>query len=76
MAVYDVELDATGLICPMPLLKAKKCLHQMQSGQVLRVVSTDPTSVDDFNAFVTVTQHQLIDMVEIDDQYYFYLKKN
>jgi tRNA 2-thiouridine synthesizing protein A len=47
----DVELDAVGLTCPMPLLKAKRALNGMASGQVLRVVATDPGSVRDFEVF-------------------------
>lgn len=48
---HDVELDAIGLTCPMPLLKAKRTLNGMASGQVLRIVATDPGSVRDFEVF-------------------------
>lgn len=48
---FDKDLDARGLNCPLPILRAKKALADMQSGQVLRIVSTDPGSVKDFAAF-------------------------
>ena len=59
--VIDVDLDTRGLNCPLPILKAKKALAQMQSGQVLRVVSTDTGSVKDFQAFARQTGNDLID---------------
>jgi len=55
----DRELDARGLNCPLPILKAKKALAEMQSGQVLRVVATDAGSVRDFQAFAKMTGHEL-----------------
>ena len=51
MAEYDQELDACGLSCPLPILRAKKALTRMASGQVLRIIATDPGSVKDFEAF-------------------------
>lgn len=57
----DVELDTRGLNCPLPILKAKKALSGMESGQTLRVVATDSGSVRDFQAFARQTGNELID---------------
>lgn len=57
----DKELDARGLNCPLPILKAKKALSDMQSGQTLRVVATDAGSVRDFQAFAKQTGNDLLD---------------
>ena len=57
----DIEVDARGLNCPLPILKAKKALNAMQSGQTLRVVSTDAGSVRDFQAFAKQTGNELVD---------------
>jgi len=56
----DVELDTRGLNCPLPILKAKKALSAMTSGQVLKVVSTDTGSLRDFAAFAKQTGHELL----------------
>ncbi|MBP7484216.1 MAG: sulfurtransferase TusA family protein [Aquabacterium sp.] len=55
------ELDARGLICPLPILKAKKALSDMHSGEVLKVLATDPGSVRDFQAFARQTGNDLLD---------------
>jgi tRNA 2-thiouridine synthesizing protein A len=57
----DRELDTRGLNCPLPILKAKKALSEMESGQVLRVVSTDPGSKRDFAAFAKQTGNELLE---------------
>lgn len=59
-AAFDRELDARGLHCPLPILKAKKALAELTSGQVLRVVATDPGSTRDFQAFARQTGHELV----------------
>lgn len=56
----DKELDARGLNCPLPILKAKKALAEMQSGQLLRIVATDAGSVRDFQAFARQTGNDLV----------------
>jgi TusA-related sulfurtransferase len=56
----DRDLDTKGLNCPLPILKAKKALSEMASGQVLRVVSTDPGSTRDFQAFAKQTGNELL----------------
>ena len=57
----DREIDTRGLNCPLPILKAKKSLNEMQSGQLLRVVATDPGSVRDFQAFSRQTGNELVE---------------
>ena len=57
------EVDARGLNCPLPILKAKKGLAELQSGQLLRVLSTDPGSVRDFQAFAKQTGNELVEQV-------------
>ncbi len=57
------ELDTRGLLCPLPILKAKKALADMASGELLRVVSTDPGSVRDFQAFARQTGNELIEQL-------------
>jgi TusA-related sulfurtransferase len=57
----DKEVDARGLNCPLPILKAKKALSEMQSGQALRVVATDPGSLRDFAAFARQTGNELLE---------------
>jgi tRNA 2-thiouridine synthesizing protein A len=55
------EIDTRGLNCPLPILKAKKALAELSSGQLLKVVATDPGSVRDFQAFTRQTGHELVD---------------
>lgn len=71
----DQELDARGLNCPLPILRAKKALNGMSSGQTLRIRATDPGSVKDFQAFAKQTGNLLLDSNEADGEYYFVLKK-
>lgn len=70
-----VEVDATGLACPMPLLKAKRALNVMQVGQRLRVLATDQGSVRDFRVFAELSGHLLLDSAEIDGVYSYLLEK-
>jgi tRNA 2-thiouridine synthesizing protein A len=57
---FHKELDARGLNCPLPILKAKKALAELQSGEVLRIMATDPGSVRDFQAFATNRQRPVV----------------
>ncbi|MBS7806755.1 sulfurtransferase TusA family protein [Variovorax sp. PCZ-1] len=61
----DKELDTRGLNCPLPILKAKKALAELASGQMLKVVATDPGSVRDFQAFAKQTGNELVDQQTI-----------
>lgn len=72
---FDREVDARGLNCPLPILRAKKALADLQSGQVLKVMSTDPGSVRDFDAFARQTGHELLRRDEGQREWTFYLKR-
>jgi tRNA 2-thiouridine synthesizing protein A len=76
MADFDQELDASGLNCPLPILRAKKTLNGMDSGQVLRIVATDPGSVKDFEAFAKQTGNELLQSWEEGGKFLFQLKKS
>lgn len=76
MAEYDQELDATGLNCPLPILRAKKALSGLEPGQVLRIIATDPGSVKDFEAFSKQTGNELLESKEEGGKFYFLLKKS
>lgn len=71
-----VELDATGLECPMPLLKAKRALNSMERGQRLRVLATDAGSMRDFQLFAEQSGHLLLSSSELDGVYTYLLQKN
>ncbi len=71
----DLELDARGLNCPLPILRAKKALNSMSSGQILHVVATDPGSIKDFEAFARQTGNDLIESNEVDGEFLFLVKK-
>lgn len=75
MAEYNRELDASGLNCPLPILRAKKALSDMERGQTLRIISTDPGSVKDFEAFSKQTNNPLLSSGEDGGKYIFVLKK-
>jgi tRNA 2-thiouridine synthesizing protein A len=72
---FDKEFDASGLACPLPIVKTKKALNDMSSGQVLRVVATDPGSCADMTAFAEQTGHQLLEQSTQDKKFIFFLKK-
>ena len=72
---FDKELDARGLNCPLPILRAKKALADMASGQVLRIVATDPGSVKDFQAFSKQTGNELLSHAEANKEYTFFMKR-
>ena len=75
MADFDEELDASGLNCPLPILRAKKALNALDAGQVLRIVATDPGSVKDFEAFAKQTGNELLESTEEDGKFCFKMKK-
>ncbi len=72
---FDKEIDTRGLNCPLPILRAKKALTDLASGQVLKVTATDPGSVRDFAAFSRQTGHLLLDSGEADREFFYFLKK-
>ncbi len=72
---FDKELDARGLNCPLPILKTKKALSDLGSGQVLKVLATDPGAVKDFQTFSRQTGHELLSHTEQNREYTFFMKK-
>lgn len=72
---FTKDLDARGLNCPLPILKTKKALAEMTSGQVLRVQATDPGSVRDFQAFAKQTGNELLEQSQDGDVLTFYMKR-
>jgi tRNA 2-thiouridine synthesizing protein A len=72
---FDKELDARGLNCPLPILRTKKALTDLQAGQVLKVLATDPGAVKDFQTFSKQTGHELLSHAEADKVYTFFMRK-
>lgn len=72
---FDKELDARGLGCPLPILRSKKSLTNMSSGQVLKIVATDPGSVKDMQAFCKQTGNELLSSSEDSKTYVFFVRK-
>jgi len=75
MMQFDKEIDTSGLNCPLPILKAKKALTDMQSGQVLKVVATDPGASRDFEAFAQQTGNALVFQEKTDTSFVFGLQR-
>ena len=71
----DQTLDAKGLNCPLPILRAKKALKSLSDGQVLQILATDPGSVKDFEAFCRTTGNTLLETKQDGDVYEFLIKK-
>ncbi|MEW6030120.1 MAG: sulfurtransferase TusA family protein [Chloroflexota bacterium] len=72
---FDQELDCSGLACPMPILKTKKAVDGLQVGQVLKMISTDPGSVPDVQAWTSKTGQELLGHEEEGGTFTFYIKK-
>ncbi|WP_293781010.1 sulfurtransferase TusA family protein [uncultured Oxalicibacterium sp.] len=72
---FAKDLDAKGLNCPLPILKTKKALAEMASGQILRVQATDPGSVRDFQAFAKQTGNELVQQYKDGDVFTFFMKR-
>lgn len=70
------ELDARGLNCPLPILRAKKAINGLQHGQLLRVLATDPGAVKDFQSFCKQTGNELISSEQNGGEYIFQIRKN
>ncbi|AEK59002.1 MULTISPECIES: sulfurtransferase TusA family protein [Acidithiobacillus] len=75
MVQEDKVLDARGLNCPLPILRTKKALGELSSGQVLKVVATDPGAVKDFEAFSKQTKNPLLDQAEAGGEFVFFIQK-
>lgn len=72
---FNKELDARGLHCPLPILRTKKALADMLSGEVLRVLATDSGSVRDFQAFAKQTGNILLEQIEENKEYIFFMRR-
>ncbi len=73
---YDHELDARGLSCPLPILNTRKSVESLASGEVLKVISTDPGCVSFFESLVRQTGLELLSWHELDGEFRFFLRKN
>ncbi len=75
MPTADKELDARGLNCPLPILRAKKALNELNAGQTLHIIATDPGAVKDFQAFTKQTGNELLESAEGNGEYRFLIRK-
>ena len=75
MIEFNLELDASGLNCPLPLLRLKKALMDMASGEVVKVIATDPAAHLDFGVYSDQTGHQIIQLIKESNKQIFYFKK-
>ena len=75
MIEFSQEVDASGLMCPLPLLRLKKILVTMESGEIVTVIATDPAAHLDFGVFTNQSGHQIIELIKQDDKQIFYIKK-
>ncbi|WP_291386975.1 MULTISPECIES: sulfurtransferase TusA family protein [Achromobacter] len=73
--VFDQDVDASGLTCPLPILRAKKALATMESGQVVRVITTDRNAIRDFQAFARQTGNALVAQQEADGRCVHFLRR-
>jgi TusA-related sulfurtransferase len=73
--IIDKEIDTRGLNCPLPILKAKKALSDMESGQILKVVSTDAGSTRDFQAFAKQTGNELVEQQTVGGEYIHIMRR-
>ncbi len=76
MSEYQHELDASGLNCPLPILRAKKTIAAMNSGEVVKITATDPGSVKDFEAFCKQTGNELLSSAEVGGKFEFQIRKD
>jgi tRNA 2-thiouridine synthesizing protein A len=72
---FDKECDARNLNCPLPILRCKKSLGEIEPTQTLKIIATDPGSVKDFEAFCKQTGHELLQLDQVDSEFTFYIKK-
>ncbi len=75
MTEFHLEVDASGLNCPLPLLRLKKALLEIQSGEVVKVIATDPAAHLDFGVYTDQTGHQMVKILKQPPQQVFYIKK-
>ncbi|MDC9729235.1 MAG: sulfurtransferase TusA family protein [Methyloprofundus sp.] len=76
MIEFNVDVDASGLHCPLPLLRLKKALKEMQSGEVVRVIATDPAAHLDFGVYAEQTKNEILDYLKDEEgKQVFYIRK-
>ena len=75
MTEFDFEVDASGLNCPLPLLRLKKILQEMACGEVVKIIATDPAAHLDFGVFTEKSGHEILDYHQEGDIYLFYIRK-
>ncbi|MDP2902639.1 MAG: sulfurtransferase TusA family protein [Methylovulum sp.] len=75
MIEFNLEIDASGLLCPLPLLRLKKALMAMDSGDVVKVIATDPAAHLDFGVYVDQAGHQIIEFITHAESQVFYIMK-
>jgi len=73
---FTRQLDFRGLRCPLPVLRAKQALDDMNGGETLRIVATDPASVKNIQAFIGITGDELVEVREEDGKFYYLIKKS
>jgi len=76
MSEINTELDASGLNCPLPILRCKKAMNGMETGEIIKVIATDPGAVKDFEAYCKQTGHELLSSGEEGGKFVFEIKKN
>ena len=76
MSEYQHELDASGLSCPLPILRAKKTIATMNVGEVVKITATDPGAVKDFEAFCKQTGNELLNSGEAEGKFEFQIRKH
>jgi len=76
MIEFQAEIDARGLSCPMPVKKAKKGLKHLSAGDVLHVIATDPASVQDIDILLESLEDEMLEALEENGEYHFYIKKS
>jgi tRNA 2-thiouridine synthesizing protein A len=75
MPTFDKELDASGLTCPMPIMKTKKMLQTLSAGQILHLIATDPGTKSDIPTLLGKTGDQIIESSVVDKKFHFYIRK-
>lgn len=75
MINFDLEVDASGLQCPLPLLRLKKALNETTSGAVVKVIATDPAAHLDFGVYVEQTGHEMLTFLRVEQQQIFFIRK-
>ncbi|MDH4224321.1 MAG: sulfurtransferase TusA family protein [Deltaproteobacteria bacterium] len=71
----DLELDCRGMNCPLPILKTKKAIDTLKTGQILKMIATDPGSINDMNAWTNSTGNALVESEQSGKEFVFYIRK-